>query len=161
LLCAPSAAIKRSQSIKCSDLFCEETVTERPRSSSSLTPKHCDCHRILIPRFSASSIIIPLKLALRIRNRATGGPHMVLQGQQSTHSSSYPRIQHNVHANRSFRMKTNIWDLEELETLSPLRAELIRGLRHGSKLQTFAHAAWGSGWRNIVSMLRVSVYGQV
>ncbi|KAF5629197.1 ankyrin repeat [Fusarium sp. NRRL 25303] len=71
------------------------------------------------------------------------------------------RIQHNVHADKVFRMHTNIWDLEELAAVSPLRAELIKGLRHGSKLQIFSHAAWGGGWRNIVSMLRVSVYGQV
>ncbi|KAF5665562.1 ankyrin repeat protein, partial [Fusarium circinatum] len=64
------------------------------------------------------------------------------------------RIQHNVHADESFRMHTNIWDLEELEAVSPLRAELIRGLRHGSKLQIFSHAARGRGWQNIVSMVR-------
>ncbi|KAH7191754.1 uncharacterized protein B0J16DRAFT_410552 [Fusarium flagelliforme] len=71
------------------------------------------------------------------------------------------RIQNNIHSEDTMRLHTNIWDLEDSDTLSPLRAKLIKSLGHNSKLQIFAHAAWSSKSEYEVSMIRVSLYGQV
>ncbi|EMR81113.1 putative ankyrin repeat protein [Botrytis cinerea BcDW1] len=77
---------------------------------------------------------------------------------QDKRSQSFS-IQHNVHASKEFRLHTNVWDFQEMKKSSPARAQFIENISAGDKLQVFAHAQGGVGWRNYVAFIRARVYG--
>lgn len=69
-------------------------------------------------------------------------------------------IQRNLRANsrKQFKLHTNIWNLSELKTSSPRKAELIESLQPGSILRVSAHVRGGPGWANYVSFVRARLY---
>lgn len=68
-------------------------------------------------------------------------------------------IQRNVHASESVRLHTNVWDLEELSTSFPAKAEFLKGLKYGDTLQISANAHGGRGWCCCVASMRVRING--
>ncbi|EJP61701.1 ankyrin repeat protein [Beauveria bassiana ARSEF 2860] len=66
-------------------------------------------------------------------------------------------IQNNVHASLEKRLHTNIWNLSEVEIHDPGKAAAVRDIRESSILQILG-VAWGTGWRNTIYSIQVSVY---
>lgn len=80
---------------------------------------------------------------------------LAVRVEHSDESSETLTIQHNIRKDYEWRMHTNIWDVEDSETLSPLRTKLIKSLKHGSKLQILTQGS------SLIHRLRVTIYGQV
>lgn len=68
-------------------------------------------------------------------------------------------LQNNVHASDTWRLHTNVWNLSDLDTSFPARAQCMRAMQSGTSLQVVSRTKAG-GWVNNVRFARVRVYGE-